>query len=85
MITLIFGPHCQWAHVCGSTNKKADQVMIRLASGRAEAKQKNKRRLTAARQGFDGWPMPSERKPPVVCSGKSKKGILENSMAPVKA
>jgi len=38
---------------------KADQVMIRLASGRAEAKQKeNKRWMTAGRQGFDGRLMP---------------------------
>jgi hypothetical protein len=39
MITLIFGRHRQWAHVCGSTDKKADQVMIRFASGLAEAQQ----------------------------------------------
>jgi len=38
---------------------KADQVMIRLASGRAEAKQKeNKRWMTTGRQGFDGRLMP---------------------------
>jgi len=75
MLTPILGCRCQRVHVCGSTNKKADQVVIRLASARAEAQQNNKRRMTAGRRGFDAWPLPSKRTPPVVCAGKSKKRI----------
>jgi hypothetical protein len=51
---------------------KADQVMIRLASGRAEAKQKeNKRWMTAGRQGFDGRLMPSNRIPALHAAGSN--------------
>lgn len=79
MIKLIFGRHRQWGHVCGSTNKKADQVMTRFAGRLAEAQQKNKRRMTAGRHGFDAWPMPSERTP-VICPGKSEKRISKEQL-----
>jgi integrase len=36
--------------------------------------------MTAGRHGFDAWPMPSERKPPVVCPGKSKKRISKEQL-----